>query len=88
MIESVNPGRICLGKVSALRMVYLAVACVLSVFDIGPALDDDGNPRIFKPEFDSITLRYVFLEPSIRTAGDVDRLAVPRQSSQIFRMHY
>ena len=83
-----NPGRICPGKHLALRTVYLVVACVLSVFDIGPASDDDGNPRLPKPEFDGVTVRYVFLGPLIHTAADVDRLATRLQESQTFRMHY
>ena len=81
-----SPGRICPGKDLALRTVYLVVACVLSVFDIGPALDDGGNPRMFKPEFDSITLRYVFLAPSVYTVEDVDRHATLNQGSKTFRV--
>ena len=54
------PRRICPGKPLALRTIYLVVACVLSVFDIGPALDGDGNPQMPKIEFDDSTLRYVF----------------------------
>ena len=74
----------------ALRTLYLVVACVLSVFDIGPVLDEDGNPRVPKIEFDSTTVRYVFfLEPSwIHAAADVDRLVTPYQESQSFRMCY
>ena len=79
-----SPGRICPGKELALQTVYLVVTCVLSVFDIGPALDDDGNPRTFEPEFDSITLRYVYLEPLIYTAADVDHLVTLHQGSQTF----
>ena len=69
-----NPGRICLGKHLALRTVYLVIACVLSVFDIGPILDEDGNPRMPKIKFDDAA-RSVFLKSSIHTAADVDRLA-------------
>ena len=54
--------------------MYLVIACVLSVFDVRPVLDDDGNPRIPKVEFESP--RYVFLEPSIHTVADVDYLVV------------
>ena len=83
-----NPGRICLGKHFALQTMYLVIASVLSAFDIEPALDDNGNPRMPKPEFDNTTVRYVFLKPLVRTAIDVDRLVTPLQSSQIFRMYY
>ena len=69
-------------------MVYLVVASVLSVFDIGPVLDDDGNPRMPRPEFDSATVRYVFPKPSIHAKTDVDYLATPHQESQTFRMYY
>ena len=80
----VNPGRICPGRYLALRTVYLVIACVLSVFDIGPVLDEDGNPRMPKPEFDSIPLRYVWLGPPIYTAADADRLATPHQEPKTF----
>ena len=53
--------RTCPGKQFALRTVYLVVACVLSAFDIGPALDEDGNPQMPKAEFHCVTVRYVFL---------------------------
>ena len=73
----VNPDRICPGKYLALRTVYLVVACVLSVFDIGPVLDKDGNPRIPEIEFDGAqSVRCVFLQLSIHTPADVDRLAI------------
>jgi hypothetical protein len=52
-----HPGRICPGGHLALRTVYLFIACVLSVFDIGPVLDDEGNPRMPKVEFSSATVR-------------------------------
>jgi len=52
-------GRICPGRYLALRTVYLVVACVLSVFDIGPVLDEDGNPQIPRIEFDGASVRYV-----------------------------
>ena len=57
----VDSGRICPGKYFALRTVYMVVACVLSVFDIGPVLDEDGIPRIPEIEFDSASIRCVFL---------------------------
>ena len=57
----VNSDRICPGKYFALRTVYMVVACVLSVFDIGPVLDEDGNPRIPEVEFDGAFIRCVFL---------------------------
>ena len=52
--------------------MYLAVACVLSVFDIGPVFDEDGNPRIPEIEFGGASVRCVFLQLSIHTAADVD----------------
>lgn len=67
-------GRICPGKDLALRTAYLVVACVLSVFDIELPLDEDGNPRIPKIEFDGASVRYVFLVPSVHTVVDADRL--------------
>ena len=82
----INPDRICPGRHLILRTVYLFIACVLSAFDIGPVLDDDGNPRMPKVEFDNSTVRYVFLESSIHTVADVDYLPTPYQESQIFRM--
>jgi len=57
----VDPGRICPGKYFALRTVYMVVACVLSVFDIGPVLDEEGNPQIPEIEFSSASIRCVFL---------------------------
>lgn len=68
-----DPGRICPGKYLALRTVYLVVTCILFVFDIGPVLDEDGNPQIPKIELDNTTVRYVSLEPSVHIAADVDR---------------
>jgi len=88
VLSLVGPDRICPGKHFALRMVYLAIACVLSVFDISPVLDDDGTPRLPKIEFDNATVRYVFLEPSTHTAADFDRPATSHQVSQTFRMYY
>jgi len=83
-----NPGRVCPGKYFALRTVYLVVTCVLSVFDIGPVLNEDGNPQIPRLELDNTTVRYVFLELSMHIAADVDRLSTQHQGSQTFRMHY
>ena len=84
----VNPGRICPGRHLALRIVYLVIACVLSVFDIGPVLDDNGDPRMPKVEFDGAAVRYVFLESLIETAADVDRLVTSHQGSRTLRMHH
>ena len=84
----VDPGRICPGRYFALRTVYLAVACVLSVFDIGPVLDEGGNPRIPRIEFDSAFIRCVFLQLSIDTAADIDRLVMSHQGSETIRMYY
>ena len=57
--------RICPGRHFALRTVYLVVVCVLSVFNVSPALDEDGNPQMPKVEFDSLLVRYVFVVISI-----------------------
>ena len=88
MTVLVNPGRICPGKQLALRIVYLVVACVLSVFDIGPVLDADGNPRMPKIEFGGTVVRYVFLEPLIHVVAYINRLVTSHQGSQAFRMYY
>ena len=58
------------------------------MFDIGPALDEGGNPRMPKIEFDGSAVRYVFLEPLIHIVVDVDRLVASHQGSQTFRMYY
>ena len=81
----VDPGRICPGKYFALRTVYLTVTCILSVFDIGPVLDEDGNPRVPEIEFGDAFIRYVFLQLSIHTAVDIDRLAtgIPSHSNVV-----
>jgi len=58
----VNPliiSRICPGRHFALRTAYLVITCVLSVFNIEPALDDDGNPQVPKAEYESSIVRYV-----------------------------
>ena len=70
----VNACRICPGKHLALRTAYLVVVCVLTVFDIGPVLDKDGNPQMPKIEFDGAAVRYVFLVSLIHTAAEVDCL--------------
>ena len=61
-----NPSRICPGRHLALWTLYLVVACLLlSMFDIGPVSNENGDPQIPKIEFDNTTVRYVFfLEPS------------------------
>jgi len=56
-----SPGRICPGRYIASRMIYLAIACMLAVFEIGPVLDEDGNPQIPEIEFYRATIRCVFL---------------------------
>ena len=56
--------RVCPGRHFALRTVYLVVASVLSAFDIEPTLDEDGNPKMPKAEFNSLLVRYVFLASS------------------------
>ena len=84
----VNPGRVCPSRQLALRTVYLVVACVLSIFDVSPVLDVDGNPRMPKIEFGGAIVRYVFLEPSIHHAADIDGLMTSHQGSRTLRMHY
>ena len=54
------------GNFFALRTLYIVVACVLSTFNIEPALDEDGNPQPPKPEFNDRILRYVSLGTSAR----------------------
>ena len=78
------------GGILALRTLHLVAACVLSVFDIGPVSNENGDPQIPKIEFDSTTVRYMFfLEPSqIHAAVCVYRLAIPHKESQSFRMCY
>jgi len=62
--------RVCPGKQFALRTLYLFVACVSAVFDVEPALDEDGNPKIPEAEFTcDATIRYVFLGTSICTVA-------------------
>jgi len=65
--------------------MYLVMACVPAVFNIGPALDENGNPQIPKAEFtgDSI-VRYVFLGTSIRT---VAMWLTLHQASQAFQVY-
>ena len=46
--------------------MYIVVACVLSAFNIEPALDKGGNPQPPKAEFYSRIIRYVFLGTSVR----------------------
>ena len=84
----VGPGRICPGKYFALRTVYLTAVCVLSVFDIGPVLDEEGNPRIPEVEFDGAFIRCVFLWLSIHIVADIDRLVMSHQGSKTIRMYY
>ena len=55
----------CPGRSFALRTVYLVVACVLSLFDIKPALDEDGKPQVPEAEFDGLIIRYVLGHPFI-----------------------
>lgn len=52
--------RICPGKDFALQMMYIIVACVLTTFNIEPALDEEGNPQMPKAEFECLVARYVF----------------------------
>ncbi|KAF9442470.1 cytochrome P450, partial [Macrolepiota fuliginosa MF-IS2] len=43
--------RICPGSHVALAMLYIAAASILTIFDIFPALDEEGNPIEVAPEF-------------------------------------
>ena len=43
--------RICPGLHLAVSSIFLNVACILAVFNIGKALDEDGKPITPKPEF-------------------------------------
>ncbi|KAF9443424.1 cytochrome P450 [Macrolepiota fuliginosa MF-IS2] len=43
--------RICPGSHVALAMLYIAAASILTIFDISPALDEEGNPIEVVPEF-------------------------------------
>ena len=61
--------RICIGKHFTLRTVYLVVACVLSVFDIEPASDENGNLQMPKAEFRSGFVRCVPPAPSNPVIG-------------------
>ena len=70
--------RACPGKQFSLRTVYLFVASVLSVFDIGPTLDEGGNPQMPKAEFHDGLVRYVILGSPILV---VVMLTVARQGS-------
>ena len=80
-----NPGRICPGRYLALRTVYLVVACVLSVFDIGPVLDEDGNPQIPRIEFDGASVRCVSCSYRFTVRRMLTGL---RQGSQFVRMYH
>ena len=70
--------RVCPGKEFSLRTVYLFVTSVLFAFDIGPALDEDGNPQMPKAEFHGGLVRCVILGSSILV---VAILTVARQGS-------
>jgi hypothetical protein len=51
---------ICPGRHIAVRTLWGTIAAVLSLFDIGPALNEDGTPNIPSGEFTSNLLRQVF----------------------------
>ena len=65
--------RACPGGRFAVRTLYIVIACVLSAFNIEPALDGDGNPQPPKAEFNIRILRYVFLGTSVRVLTIVRR---------------
>ena len=73
--------RTCPGRHFALQTMYLVISCVLSVFHIGPPLNDDGSPQVLKAEFNSVMTRQVF--PGIWTGSDAD----VAQGSQTFQVH-
>jgi len=66
MVVNDRISRACPGKPFAIRTLYIVVACVLSAFNIEPALGGDGNPQPPKVEFNIRILRYVFLGTSVR----------------------
>ncbi|KXN81510.1 O-methylsterigmatocystin oxidoreductase [Leucoagaricus sp. SymC.cos] len=43
--------RICPGSHIGLSALYIAAASIISIFDISPALDENGKPMEFTPEF-------------------------------------
>ncbi|KXN85014.1 O-methylsterigmatocystin oxidoreductase [Leucoagaricus sp. SymC.cos] len=43
--------RVCPGKDIAVAMLYLSTASILQLFDISPAIDENGKPVHVKPEF-------------------------------------
>ncbi|KAN0082680.1 Cytochrome P450 [Tylopilus felleus] len=45
--------RICPGRFMADATLYISIACILSVFDIRPGKDENGNPVQVKADFES-----------------------------------
>jgi hypothetical protein len=41
----------CPGRQIALRMLWNTIAAVLSLYDIGPPVNEDGTPNVLKGEF-------------------------------------
>ena len=49
--------RICPGRHFAVRMLHLAIARILTVFDILPPVDENGHSRIPEARFDNHLIR-------------------------------
>jgi len=45
--------RVCPGRFMAEAQVWISIACILSVFDISPAMDGNGQPIEVVPSFTS-----------------------------------
>ena len=53
LIEEKIPSSICPGRFFSNNSSYLLASCLLAVYDITPAVDDEGNTIELKPEFTS-----------------------------------
>ena len=54
----------CPGRHIALRTLWGTIAAVLSLYDIGPSLNEDGTPHIPSGEFTTGLLRRVSIPPT------------------------
>lgn len=50
---------ICPGRFMADTTLWISIACILTVFDIHPGKDENGNPVGVKPDFESGMIWYV-----------------------------
>jgi len=50
---------ICPGRFMADATLWISIACILTVFDIRPGKDKDGNPVKVKADFESGMIWYV-----------------------------